>query len=109
MEQQHGKEMTTALEKARAPMTGALTKMQAMDILKLVYPDVPEDEIIRTAIYCQDFGLHPLAKEVYIIPFKVKFVMVQGIGANRKVAHIQKGDFSFLDDTPRAATEEEII
>jgi len=115
MEQNYGQETTTALEKARLPMTGALTKPQAMDILKLVYPDVPETEIIRTAILCRDFGLHPLMKEVYIIGFKnsrtgkVDYSTVIGIAANRKMAAARKGAYSFLDDTPRAASEGEII
>lgn len=115
MVQDYGEEKTTALDKARLPMTGALTQPQAMHILKLVYPDVPEDQIIRTAILCRDFGLHPLMKEVYIIGFKnnrtgkTDYSTVIGIAANRKMAADKKGSFSFLDDSPRAATEEEII
>ncbi len=113
MEQDHGEEKTRELVQSRAPLTGALTQPQAMHILKLVYPKVPEDEIIRTAIFCRDYGLHPLAKEVFIIPFKNKaggndYAMVVGIPASRKIAHALKGEFSFLDDTPRAASEEEI-
>ncbi|GAI51454.1 unnamed protein product, partial [marine sediment metagenome] len=86
-----------------------------MDILKLVYPDVPEDQIIRTAILCRDFGLHPLMKEVYIIGYKNKttgktdYSSVIGIGANRKMAADKKGAYSFVDLSPRAATKEEII
>lgn len=105
--EEHGKTTGTAL--AQLPTSGALTQPQAMHILKLVYPNVPEDEIIRCAIFCRDFGLHPLAREVYIIPFGDKFSMVVGIPASRKLAHNLKGEFSYLDDTPRAATEEEII
>ena len=113
MEQEHGTETTKAL--AKLPMSGALTQPQAMHILKLVYPDVPEDQIIRTAILCRDFGLHPLMKEVYIIGFlnhktgKTDYSTVIGIAASRKMAANKKGAFSFLDDTPRAAYKEEII
>ena len=107
MEQNTGQGATKAL--ATIPRQGQLTQPQAMHILKLVYPDVPEDDIVRTAIFCRDFGLHPLAKEVYLIPFKGKHVMVVGIPASRKMAHNLKGEFSFLDDTPRAATEAEIV
>lgn len=114
MEQEHGTGMTTALERARIPTTGALTQPQAMHILKLVYPKVPEDEIIRCAILCQDFGLHPLMKEVYILGFKnknggVDYATVIGISASRKMAANRKGAYSFLDGSPRAATPEEII
>jgi len=115
MEKEHGQGMTTTLEKARIPTTGALTQSQAMHILKLVYPYVPEDEIIRTAILCRDFGLHPLMKEVYIIGFKntktgkVDYSTVIGIAANRKMAADKKGAYSFIDLSPRAASKEEII
>lgn len=114
MVEQHGEATTTALEARRLPTSGALTKNQAMEVLKLVYPDVPENQIVRTAMLCRDFGLHPLMKEVYIIGFKnksgqVNYSTVVGITANRKMAADKKGAFSFLDDTPRAASQEEIV
>jgi len=107
MENEKGSAATTAI--ANIPRTGQLTQVQATTILDLVYPNASKEEITRCAIFCRDFGLHPLANEVYLIPFKGKNVMVVSIQANRKMAHALKGDFSFLDDTPRAATEEEII
>ena len=113
LEEEYGKEMTTELEKYQGG--GALTKASAMEILKLVYPDVPEPEIIRTALLCRDFGLHPLMKEVYIIGFKNKqtgnidYSTVLGINANRKLAADKKGAYSFLDDTPRMASHEEVV
>lgn len=112
MEDQYGKKTSTAL--AKLPTSGALTQPQAMHILKLVFPQAPEDEIIRCAILCRDFGLHPLMKEVYLIPFKdgksgkETWATVIGIAANRKMAADKKGAYSFIDDTPRAATQEEI-
>ncbi len=107
LEKEHGRE--TAVAMRDIPKQGQLTQPQAETILGLVYPGATKDEILRCAIFCQDFGLHPLTNEVYLIPFKGKNVMVVGIPASRKMAHALKGDFSFLDDTPRAATEEEII
>ena len=106
LEKEHGRQTSEAL--ATIPKQGQLTQVQASKVLQLVYPNATPDEIMRTAIFCQDFGLHPLANEVYLIPFKGKNVMVVGIPASRKMAHNLKGDFSFLDDTPRAATEEEV-
>lgn len=105
------------------PKQGQLSQPQAMTVLNLIYPKATAIEIERCAIFCHAFGLHPLANEVYLIPFtkrwqdkvtkqwheETKNVMVVGIAANRKMAHALKGDFSFLDDTPRAATEEEIV
>lgn len=113
MEKEHGKQTATALEKYH-PSEGQLTQAAAMHILKLVYPHAPEDEIIRCAILCRDFGLHPLKKEVYLIPFKNKktgkdeYATVVGIAADRKMAADRKGAYSFLDNSPRAATPEEI-
>ena len=109
MEQEHGEVRTKALLKL--PTTGALTQNQAMHILKLVYPKAPEDEIIRCALLCRDFGLHPLMKEVYLIPFKDKagndnYVTVLGISATRKLV-AQRGSYSYLDNTPRIMTEQE--
>ena len=104
-----------ALVERGVPLTGALTQPQAMHILKLVYPDVPEDQIIRTAILCRDFGLHPLMKEVYILGFKntktgkTDYSTVLGIGASRKMAADKKGAYSFIDASPRTATKEEIV
>jgi len=114
MEQEHGSGMSTALDKAKLPMSGALSQPQAEHILSLVYPGVPKDEIIRCAILCRDFGLHPLMKEVYILAFKKKegghdYTTVIGISASRKMAADRKGSYSFLDGTPRAAKPEEIV
>lgn len=110
MSQEHGEKMTTALTKSGVPLSGTLTKSQAMEVLKLVYPDVPEPEIIRTAMLCRDFGLHPLMKEVYIIPFgqgdKRTWSTVLGINATRKMM-ARMGSFSYIDNTPRVMTNEE--
>ncbi len=112
MVQTHGVDKANAMEKYQGG--GQLTKEGAMEVLKLVYPDCPETEIIRTAMLCRDFGLHPLMKEVYLIPFNKKgggkaWATVIGITANRKIASSLKGVFSFLDDTPRAASKAEIV
>ncbi len=112
----YGETKANALEKYQGG--GQLTKDGAMEVLRLVYPDCPDEQIVRTAILCRDFGLHPLMKEVYLIPFEkrdksgnvisITWATVIGITANRKIASARKGGFSFLDDTPRAATQEEV-
>lgn len=107
LEQEQGRATSTAL--ANIPKQGQLTEVQATKVLSLVYPKATPDEIARCAIFCRDFGLHPLANEVYLIKYGDKNMMVVGIPANRKIAHLLKGEFSYLDDSPRAATEEEII
>lgn len=109
MEQKHGLETGKAL--ATIPKHGQLTQPEAEHILSLVYPGCPKEEIIRCAILCRDFGLHPLMKEVYLIPFKEKngkenYVTVLGINATRKLM-AQRGTYSYFDDTPRLMTPEE--
>ncbi len=108
MEQKHGRE--TALALAGVPRQGQLTQPQAEHILSLVYPGVPKNEIIRCAILCRDFGLHPLMKEVYIIPFgqgeKRTWSTVLGINATRKMMG-QRGSYSYTENTPRIMTENE--
>jgi len=109
MENRVGAKATKALQKM--PAHGQLTQPQAEHILSLVYPGAPKDEIIRCAILCRDFGLHPLMKEVYLIPFKDKdgkanYATVLGINATRKLM-AQRGTYSYIDDTPRLMTEDE--
>ena len=110
LDKEHGHETSTAL--ASIPKHGQLTQTEAMHILKLVYPQAPQEEIIRCAILCQDFGLHPLMKEVYLIPFKNKktgkddYVTVLGINATRKLMS-QRGTYSYRDNTPRVMTDQE--
>ncbi len=106
MGKEYGEETTTALEQRRLPTSGALTESQALHILKLVYPDVPNDEIVRCAILCRDFGLHPLMKQVYIIKFGKQWVTVLGINATRQIT-ANKGSFSYVDNTPRVMSKEE--
>ncbi len=114
LEKEYGREGSTKL--ATIPKQGQLTQHEAMHVLKLVYPDAPEDEIVRCAILCRDFGLHPLMKEVFLIPFKKKdsqgkeigedYATVLGINATRKLMAL-RGTYSYTDDTPRLMTETE--
>ena len=109
LENKIGREGTRAL--TTIPKQGQLTKAEAIHVLTLVYPNAPNDEIIRCAILCRDFGLHPLMKEVYLIPFKDKtgkdnYATVLGINATRKLM-AQRGTYSYIEDTPRLMTDEE--
>jgi len=109
LEQKVGTESTRAL--AKLPRQGQLTQPEAEHILSLVYPGCPKDEVIRCAILCRDFGLHPLMKEVYLIPFETKggtknWATVLGINATRKLMAL-RGTYSYFDDTPRLMTSDE--
>lgn len=109
LEQKAGTDVAKRL--AHIPKHGQLTRPDAEYILSLVYPGCPREEIVRCAILCRDFGLHPLMKEVYLIPFKDKggkenYVTVLGINATRKLMAL-RGSYSYVDDTPRLMTNTE--
>ena len=113
MEEKVGKEKATKLMKYEGVVS--LTKEGAMEVLQTIWPDAPEIEVLKAAMICHQYGLNPLMKHVFLIPFKRRqkgmvvgedYVTVLGIKATRLIAH-RCGDFSYLDDTPRVMTEEE--
>lgn len=108
-----GQEKATKLVKYQGVVS--LTREQAREILGTIWPDAPEVEVLKAAIICHQYGLNPLMKHVFLIPFKRRergvvvgedWVIVLGIKTNRLLAH-RSGDFSYLDGTPRIMTEEE--
>ena len=109
MEQKVGVKASQSV--ATIPKQGQLTKGEAMSLLRLCYPKAPDEEIVRCAILCRDFGLHPLMKEVHLVPFNEgkpneTWVTVMGINATRKLM-AQRGAYSYIDDTPRIMSNEE--
>lgn len=113
MEQQFGKPTTKALDKYIGVVS--LTKLEAKEILVSVYPDAPEAEITRAVLLCASYGLNPLMKHVFLIPFNRKkegrivgtdWVTVLGIKAKRLLAS-RRGPYSYIDDTPRVMTDDE--
>ena len=109
MEEQLGKEKNTEL----APYFGlvSLTKEQATDIANTLWPKAPPVERHKAAVICAMYGLNPLMKHLYLIPFRDakaqthKWVIVLGIGATRLIAS-RKTHYSYLDG-PRMMTKEE--
>lgn len=109
MEQELGKETTKALDKYMGVVS--LTKPQAKEILLAVFPEAPESEITRAMILCANYGLNPLMKHVFLIPFNKgkeneTWVTVIGIKAKRLLAS-RRGPYSYIDDTPRVMTDVE--
>jgi len=109
MEEELGKEKATKLMKYEGVVS--LTKAEATEILKTIWPQAPQVEVLKAAIVCHQYGLNPLMKHIFLIPFKKKgggedWVIVLGIKATRLIAH-RCGTFSYLDGTPRVMTEEE--
>ncbi|GAJ14038.1 unnamed protein product, partial [marine sediment metagenome] len=113
MEEELGAEKTTTLMKYAGVVT--LTQHQAMEVLKTIWPTAPEVEVIKAAMICHQYGLNPLMKHVFLIPFKRRregkvvgedWAAVLGIGSNRLIAQ-RHHNYSYLDLTPRIMTEEE--
>ena len=113
MTQDYGEVKTRALDKYMGVVS--LTKPQAKEILIAVFPDAPESEITRAMILCANYGLNPLMKHVFLIPFNRKkngvivgtdWVTVLGIKAKRLLAS-RRGSYSYIDDTPRVMTDAE--
>lgn len=114
MEQELGTDRAKALDKYRG--LPALTKVQAMEVLRTQYPNAPDVEILKAAILCADYGLHPLKKHVYILgPFRdhdtgeVSYALAQSIGSKRLLARRKGIRYSYDDFSPRMMTEDEQI
>lgn len=109
MANEHGTEKTKALAKYEGVVS--LTKVQAKEILVAVFPDAPGTEITRAVILCATYGLNPLMKHVFLIPFNKgksneTWATVIGIKAKRLLAS-RRGTYSYIDDTPRVMTPKE--
>lgn len=104
------------------PLSGIINRQQATAILNTIWKGAPELEVYKAAMLCQDYGLHPLMKHVYLIKYdrykkqkdgsKLKvgedWATVLGIGATRLIT-ARQGTFSYVDDTPRIMSEAEQI
>jgi len=108
-----GEEKAMKLERYQGVVS--LTRVEAMEILKTIWPEAPEVEVLKAAIICHQYGLNPLMKHIFLISFKRRkegkvigetWAVVQGIGSNRLIAR-RKHNYSYLDMTPRRMTEEE--
>jgi hypothetical protein len=99
-----------------APYQGvrSLTQGQATIILQTIWPKAPAVEVLKAAILCRDYALHPSMKHVFLVPFKKKnrdgaysttWAIILGIGATRLMAS-RRGRYSYVDG-PRLMTDEE--
>jgi len=119
LEKRIGEEKATALAKYSG--AGYLTKEEATEIITTVWPDASKIEVLKASIVCAQYGLNPLMKHLYLIPFDKKkknektgqwetvsttYAMVLGIKASRIIAR-RRGEYAYLDDTPRIMTTEE--
>lgn len=94
----------------------SLTKQEAREIILTCYPKAPEDAVKKAVIICTQYGLNPLMKHVFLLPFKERdddgkiigtnYEPVIGIKATRIIA-ARQGKYSYYDGTPRVMSEEE--
>lgn len=108
MEEELGKETTTALAEYQG--ITALTKRQAEHVLMTIWPDAPKEEVLKAALTCASYGLNPLMRHVFLIPFDLKsgkrqWTQVLGIGATRLISS-RKGGYGYVNG-PRIMTEQE--
>lgn len=111
MVEKHGKKKATALE--RYVGVTSLSQIEAKDLLKTLWPKAPPVEVLKAAIICHQYGLNPLMKQLFLIPFKKKgggedWAAILGISANRAIAR-RRHNYAYLDLSPRMMTEEEQV
>lgn len=83
-----------------------MTQKKAMYLLKTVWPEAPDTEVIKAAMICQTYGLNPLLRQVSLIKFGSTWVTVLGIKATRNIA-LQTGHKWSYVTGPRVMTDEE--
>ncbi|KKL63230.1 hypothetical protein LCGC14_2177170 [marine sediment metagenome] len=114
-----GQEKATALMAQGIPLNGVITKVQLMEVFHTVWPGADDLAVFKGVAICEAFGLHPLMKHLFLIPFNTKvskrgepdrwedvYEPVLGIAATRLIAG-KHGEWSFDDMSPRVMTEEE--
>ena len=110
MTEELGEETTRAVASYQG--VTALTEKEAKYIVTTLWPLAPDVERMKAAMICHQYKLNPLAKHVFLIPFKNKatgatdWAMVMGIGATRLIASRKSGGYGYIDG-PRIMTEDE--
>lgn len=109
MTEQLGPETAGAVERYRG--VTSLTQAQATEVLFSIWPKAPPMEVFKAALLCHTYGLNPLMKHVYLVPFtdyktkEVTWTLILGIAATRLIAS-RKRPYGYVDG-PRAMTKEE--
>jgi len=108
---------TKGTELAQYQGVTSLDRRAASIILKTIWPNAPDNEVLRAALLCVSYGLNPLMNHVFLIPFKERdangnetgvtnYATVLGMKAKRLIASRQ-GRYGYIDNTPRVMTDEE--
>jgi hypothetical protein len=105
---EHGVERAKAL----APFqSAALTEEKAKVVVATLWPKAPPVEKAKAAMVCHQFGLNPLMKHIFLVPFNEgkdneTWEMLLSIKATRLIA-ARHARYGYVDNTPRAMTEDE--
>lgn len=98
----------------------AISRNQALFLLKHIWPDAPLEKQIEAAMICQQYRLNPLMRQVHLVKYdhyefdkaqnrRIKtgedWSVILGIGATRQIAQ-DEGKYSYTDG-PRVLTEAE--
>jgi hypothetical protein len=107
---------TTAVVPRAVARTVALTEARIAQIIDSLWGEAPQVEKGKAVMLCRDYGLNPLAKHIFLIPYHrhrdgkivgTDWSMVLGIKAKRLIAYRRQGGFSYADNTPRLMSSEE--
>ena len=113
LEKTIGTDKARALEKYQGK--ALLSRDQANEVISLIWPKAPPEEIRRAMLLCVQYGLNPLMKHVFLLKFKKwkdrrvvgeDWVTVRGIGADRLMAR-RDHNYLYLDLSPRLMSNAE--
>lgn len=104
MTQEQGQAAMTKLQVYQS--RGELTQAEAELVCQTLWPKAPDGDRVKAAMVCAQYGLNPLMRHVFLIPFKDEWVLVMGIQATRLIA-ARGMSYSYMDDTPRVMTDAE--
>lgn len=122
MEKELGQEKALAL--ADAANIAVMTKPVAIQIIETLWGDAPTIDKTKAIMMCYQYNLNPLMKHLHMVGYRKrdedgKFIkdksgqnvkdwtIIVGIQATRLMSH-RKHKFTYLDMSPRIATQEEI-
>lgn len=109
MAEELGKEKADALAKYVGQTS--LQKVELQDIIETLWPEAPPVEKTKAIMLCATYGLNPLNKHIFLIPFNKgepdeTWALVMSIHCKRLLAS-RRGPFSYVDNTPRIMTDDE--
>lgn len=97
----------------------ALPEQKVREIIDNLWSKAPDQDKVKAVMICMQYGLNPLAKHLYLIPFDVtdkktgekstKWEIIYAIKAKRLIAYNSRVDtsFGYDDKSPRLMTPDE--